>query len=59
MTVPQALDPAAELDRVADALDWALRRDDWWGPARLAFDTQIQVLRDEARSIAAEVRVLP
>lgn len=50
--------PATEMDRVADALDWSLNRDEWWGPARLAYDAEIRWLRDCARSLAAEIRSL-
>lgn len=59
MPLPSTLDPASELDRVAAALDWSLRRDDWWGPARLAFDSEVQHLRDVASTLADELRTLP
>ncbi len=53
-----AFNPADEMDRVAAALNWTLHRDDWWGPARLAFDAEIERLRREAIAAAAELRSL-
>ncbi|MFM6968419.1 MAG: hypothetical protein ACKOWN_05800 [Microbacteriaceae bacterium] len=50
--------PAHELDCVADALDWSLRREDWWGPARVAYDAEIRWIRECARSIAQEIRAI-
>lgn len=52
---PQAAD---ELDRVASALNWSIERDDWWGPARLAFDAEVTRLRDQAAALATELRQL-
>lgn len=59
MPVPEPFSAADELERVADALTWSVQRDDWWGPARLAFDAEVMNLRDTARALAAEVRGLP
>lgn len=59
MAIPASPDPAVELDRVAAALNWTLHRDDWWGPARLAFDAEIEHLRNIAVALAADVRSLP
>jgi hypothetical protein len=53
---PSFPDPADELDRVAAALEWTLHRDDWWGPARRAFDAEVVLLRDETRLLADELR---
>lgn len=50
--------PAHELERVAAALDWTLHRDDWWGPARLAFDAEIDRLRRDALDTATDLRSL-
>jgi hypothetical protein len=54
-----SLNPATELERVAAALNWTLHRDDWWGPARLAFDTEIDRLRRAALEVATDLRSLP
>ena len=56
MAFPSFPDPADELDAVAAALEWTLHRDDWWGPARRAYDAELTILRDEARQIADELR---
>ena len=53
-----AFNPADEMDRVAAALNWTLHRDDWRGPARLAFDAEIERLRRDAIATAAELRSL-
>lgn len=59
MNIFAPLGPATELDRVAEALDWSLNRDEWWGPARLAYDAEVRWLRDSARMLAQEMRSLP
>lgn len=59
MNIPNPTPLAEELDRVASALDWTLSRDDWWGPARVAFDSEITQLRDTTRALAQDARALP
>lgn len=55
----EAPHPAVQMELVADALEWSLNRDEWWGPARLAYDAEIRWLRDSARAVAHELRSLP
>ena len=50
---------ADRLDLVAAELASAMRLDDWWGPARIAFDAEVNVLHDTALSLAHAVRSSP
>ena len=58
MNIPDPSTIAAELERAAMTLDWSIHRDDWWGPARNAFDSELQQLRDCARALAVEARAM-
>ena len=59
MTMSETPHTAAQMDLVADALEWSLNRDEWWGPARRAYDAEIRWLCDSARAVAHELRSLP
>lgn len=59
MNLTDQNDVAAELQRAAVALGWTANRDDWWGPARLAFDAQILDLRDRTLSLASHASKTP
>jgi hypothetical protein len=58
MNIPDTNPIAAQLEQAAAALDWSIHRDDWWGPARNAFDSELQQLRDRARALAVEARAM-
>ena len=56
LNIPESLSVAAELDRVAIAWGWTVHRGDWWGPARLAFDSQVTALQTRTEYLAAVAR---